>query len=88
MGEMRHTTTAKILGLYVYPVKSGRAIFRPRVRVEESGLEWFVTQRTHPRLALVTPAIGEEHLVLEQTGLPPLEVPLAPMGEAVQATRG
>jgi len=79
--------------LYVYPVKSARALPRARARVGASGLEWdrhwmvvnaggtFLSQRTHPRLALLTPEIREEQLVLEAPGLPALTLPLEPAGE-------
>lgn len=88
-------STATIQALYVYPVKSGHAIPRSRVRVETTGLEWdrqwmvvddqgiFLSQRTRRRLALVTPEIRDEHLVLGFPGLPPLHVALAPGGDEV-----
>jgi uncharacterized protein YcbX len=43
----------------------------------------FLTQRTHPRLARVVPDVGEEHLLLEAQGLPPLKIPLASGGDPV-----
>lgn len=38
----------------------------------------FVTQRTHPRLALIEPCLAEDRLVLTAPGRSPLAVPLAP----------
>jgi uncharacterized protein YcbX len=94
MYERRKDMTS-IQALYVYPVKSARAIARSSVLVTASGFQWdrhwmvvdaqgrFLTQRTHPRLARVVPDIREDHLLLEAPGLPPLRTPLAPLGEPV-----
>jgi uncharacterized protein YcbX len=38
----------------------------------------FVTQRTHPRLALIEPGLVADALMLTAPGQPPLAVPLAP----------
>jgi uncharacterized protein YcbX len=77
-------------------MKSARAIGRSCARVGPAGLEWdrhwmgvdargtFLTQRTHPRLALIEPEIRAEHLVLNACGEPPLPVPLAPAGEPIE----
>jgi hypothetical protein len=39
-----------------------------------------ISQRTHPRLALVRPAIGDGTLRIETAGMSALELPLAPPG--------
>lgn len=42
--------------------------------VDDDGM--FITQRTLPRMALITPRIGEEHLEIEAPDMEPLLVPL------------
>jgi uncharacterized protein len=81
--------------LFVYPVKSARGIARSTVRLTATGFEWdrqwmavdalgtFVSQRTHPKLAQVEPAIERDSLTLTSRDLKPLQLPLAPTGEAV-----
>jgi hypothetical protein len=76
-------------GLFVYPVKSCRGTALERAVLTRAGLqhdrEWmvvtpagrFLTQRDTPRLALVTPAIADDRLVLTAAGMPELTVPLA-----------
>jgi uncharacterized protein YcbX len=75
--------------LIVYPIKSCAGIPFSSARLLESGLEYdrnwmlvdpagrFVTQRTHPRLALVRVGIGASELVIEAPGMDPLHTPLA-----------
>ncbi len=65
----------RVASLYVYPLKSAGGITVREARVDTSGLEhdrrWlivdrqrrFVTQRTHPRLALLRTALGKRALV-------------------------
>lgn len=81
--------------LNIYPLKSGRGIPLRSVRLAASGFEWdrhwmavdasgeFVTQRTHPRLARIEPAIDASTLTLRAQGLSPLQLPLAPGGDPV-----
>jgi len=83
--------------LFVYPVKSARAIAKSSVRLASTGFEWdrhwmaaspagvFMSQRTQPRLALVEPEIGESALTLRAPGQEPLVVPLQPNGETKPA---
>ena len=73
-------TTATITQLFVYPLKSTRALAASRVRLTAIGLEWdrqwmmvdgdgtFLSQRTHPQLACVVPTIGSDALQLEAPG--------------------
>jgi uncharacterized protein YcbX len=79
--------------LNLYPVKSCAGIGLDEATITAAGLasgrvhdrEWmvvdlqggFLTQRTHPRMALVLPQIGTASLVLHAPGMRPLEVPLA-----------
>jgi uncharacterized protein YcbX len=79
--------------LNIYPVKSCAGIGLDEATVTAAGLafrqvhdrEWmavdlqggFLSQRSHPRMALVAPQIGSDVLVLRSPGMPPLELPLA-----------
>lgn len=83
-----------IAQLFIYPVKGCRGIALPSARVTERGLEhdreWmvvdaagrFVTQRTEPRLALITTAITATSLELAAPGADPLQIPLDHAGVA------
>lgn len=89
------TTIATVTGLFVYPVKSSRAIPKSRVRVTSTGLEWdrqwmvidgkgtFLSQRTHPQLALIVPEVAPNALVLTAPRLPALHLPLSTTGERI-----
>ena len=89
------STVATVTGLFFYPVKSTRGIAPLRARVVATGFEWdrqwmvidgngsFLSQRTHPQLAQIVPAIGKHALVLEAAGRAPLSVPLAQAAEPV-----
>ncbi|HJR17282.1 MAG TPA: MOSC N-terminal beta barrel domain-containing protein [Gemmatimonadales bacterium] len=82
--------TIRLTGLNIYPIKSARGIplnqsvvddfgllyDRRWMVVDESGL--FLSQRSHPRLALVVPTIGQGALEVNAPGMPPLKVPLQP----------
>ncbi len=77
---------ATLTGLYVYPLKSARGIALERATIDERGIEhdrrWmvvdgrgvFVSQRTHPRLALVGTALEGDALRLSAPGLPNVTV--------------
>ena len=79
-------------GIYRFPVKSlggasldravldGRGIGYDRhwMVVDPSGR--FLTQRDHPRMALVTTRLDAERLTLDAPGMPSLAVPLDPAG--------
>jgi uncharacterized protein len=85
-GEARSMTSVQ--ELYIYPVKSCRGIAQKTVRLMPTGFEWdrqwmvvdatdtFITQRTHPKLAIVEPALHPDALVLNATGASALRVPL------------
>lgn len=78
--------------LYVYPVKGAGGIAPAAWEVDSFGLvhdrRWMVvnaegtavTQRTHPRLALLRPTLTGDALRLGPPGEPALELPLAPEG--------
>jgi hypothetical protein len=79
---------ARIAGLACYPVKGCRGVQLDSARVVATGLEWdrqwmivnddgrFISQRTHPRLAVIVPAVTAEALTLDAPGQQPLSVPL------------
>ena len=87
--------SATIAGLFVYPLKSGRALSCARVRVSTTGFEWdrqwmlinahgvFLSQRTHPQLARVVPQLDADadELWLDAPGLPRLRLPRVSSGE-------
>ena len=84
----------RLSGLWVYPIKSAGGVALEASPVEERGLRYdrrwmvvdgdgrFVSQREHPRMALIWVRIEPDHLAVEAPGMPPLEVPLrAPEGQ-------
>jgi uncharacterized protein YcbX len=87
----------RLTSLHVYPIKSAAGLAPREWEVDAFGLRhdrrWMVvdsggrmlSQRTHPRLALVRPALGDDVLRVEAPGMPALELPLRP-GGSVAAT--
>jgi uncharacterized protein YcbX len=79
-----------VRSLHVYPVKSCRGLSLTRAVVGDRGLEEdrrfmvvdaegrFLTQRTLPRMSLVSVAVATGALRLSAPGMPALEVPLRP----------
>jgi uncharacterized protein YcbX len=88
-------STLRLTALHVYPIKSAAGLAPAEWPVDERGLEhdrrWMVvdthgdmlSQRSHPRLALVRPAIGDGTLRVEAPGMPALELPLRPAGGVI-----
>lgn len=84
---------ANVADLFVYPLKSARAIACSQVRVRPTGFEWdrrwmlvnaqgvFLSQRTHPQLACIVPQIEGEDLVLRAPDVPSLRLPRTYTGE-------
>ncbi|MGH2709549.1 MAG: MOSC N-terminal beta barrel domain-containing protein, partial [Actinomycetota bacterium] len=80
----------RLTRLNVYPIKSAGAISADDWEVDDFGLRydrrWMVvdqagallTQRTHPRLALVRPAVRDTGLGVDAPGMDPLELSLQP----------
>lgn len=78
--------------LHIYPIKSCAGIALQEATVTAAGLmtqhvydrEWmvvdengdFLTQRHHPRMALITPRIKSDTLELRAPGMLPIEIPL------------
>lgn len=79
-----------VSGLFVYPIKGARGIEVNRARVTPLGFEHdrrfllvdprgnFVTQREHPKLALVHTAITADTLTVQAPNQEPLALPLRP----------
>lgn len=82
----------KLAELHVYPLKGARGISLERADVLLGGLRHdrrfllldakgaFLTQRTHPTLALITTAIEDDALVLGAPRVGSVRLPLAPHG--------
>jgi uncharacterized protein len=79
---------ARIARLFVYPVKSCAGVEVQQILLTDTGPEFdrawmvvdalgaFVTQREHPRLALVCPQLTPDELVLSTSGMPDLHIAL------------
>ncbi|HEV2091982.1 MAG TPA: MOSC N-terminal beta barrel domain-containing protein [Rubrobacter sp.] len=75
-------------GVYVYPIKSCGGISLQSAELGATGLlgdrRWmlvdegggFLSQRQHPRMALISPSLAPDRLVVRAPGMPDLEVPL------------
>jgi len=82
--------TLGLSGLVVYPIKAAKGIAVADWEVDQFGLRYdrrwmvvnpsgqFLSQRTHPRLALIVPSIEGELLRVTAPGMPPLEMALHP----------
>jgi uncharacterized protein YcbX len=80
----------RLSGLTIYPIKSARGIPLEGSEVDQFGLRYdrrwmvvnpsgeFLSQRTHPRLALIVPQIDGDTLRITAPEMPPLELPLRP----------
>ncbi|MGB7195270.1 MAG: MOSC N-terminal beta barrel domain-containing protein [Collimonas pratensis] len=84
-----------IATLTLYPVKSCAGITLQAATMSAAGLsheqvhdrEWmvidsagqFLSQRSHPRMALVVPALQAGVMILQAPGMAPLEIPTAPL---------
>jgi MOSC domain-containing protein len=87
----------RLTGINLYPIKAARGIPLQESEVDELGLRFdrrwmvvdegggFISQRSHPRLALVVPSIRDGALCVDAPGMGTLETPLRP-SEAVATT--
>ena len=85
---MRDAENVTLSGLYVYPIKSCAGIPLDGAGLNATGLandrRWmlvdgtgeFMSQRAHPRMALVSTQLSNEHLTASAPGMPDLRVPL------------
>ena len=82
--------TLRLTALNIYPIKSTRGIALGESEVDEFGLRYdrrwmvvdesgvFLSQRSHPRLALVIPSLSDGTLCVDAPGMTTLEAPLHP----------
>ena len=82
--------TLRLTGINIYPIKSCRGIALSEWEIDAFGLRYdrrwmvvddtgtFITQRTHPRMALVAVKVGDGVLHIDAPGMPTLETPLRP----------
>ncbi len=92
MVEQHRAPPLRLTALHVYPIKSAGGLSPAEWEVDGFGLRhdrrWMVvdgkggmlSQRSHPRLALVRPSLGDDTLRVEAAGMPTLELPLRPSG--------
>lgn len=85
---MRAAGNVVLSGLYVYPIKSCAGISLKSAELSATGLRhdrrWmlvdrtgeFMSQRAHPRMALISTRLSGECLVAGAPGMPDLEIPL------------
>jgi uncharacterized protein YcbX len=86
------TAAPRITSLFYYPVKSCRGIALDAATLDRRGIvddrrlmiidEWgrFVSQRSHPRLALVDVRLDQDNLTLGAPGLQALSIPVVRSG--------
>ncbi len=91
-------TTSTLTRLFYYPVKSTQGIETRAAPVSAAGLEhdrrWmvvdsenrFLTQRTHPHMARIVPAVRGGELTLTAPGLPELHVAASQGGAGITVT--
>lgn len=82
--------TLHLTGLNIYPIKSARGIALDESEVDGFGLRYdrrwmvvdesgvFLSQRTHPRMALIVPSISDGMLRLNAPVMSPMATPLNP----------
>jgi uncharacterized protein len=82
-------------GLYVYPIKSCAGISLRRADLSAAGLRhdrrWmlvdeageFMSQRAHPRMALISVRFAPEGMILSAPDMDELEIPLCPQAESL-----
>lgn len=92
MTDATFDVQGQIAQLWIYPVKSCAGIAVPHAVLTRHGLQWdrhwmvvdpqgeFLTQRSHPRMALIQPEISTEFLLLHFPGQEPLQIPLQASG--------
>ncbi len=85
---MRDAENVTLSGLYVYPIKSCAGIMLDSAELSVTGLRndrrWmlvdeageFMSQRVHPRMALISTYLSDEQLTVSAPGMPDLLIPL------------
>lgn len=97
MTDTAYDVQGRIAELWIYPVKSCAGIAVPKAALSRHGLQWdrhwmvvdangdFLTQRSHPRMALIRPEITDEYLLLHFPGMDSLQIPLLVQGSKCRA---
>lgn len=97
MTDSLYDVQGQIAELWIYPVKSCAGIAVQQTRLSRHGLQWdrhwmvvdargdFLTQRSHPRMALIRPEITDDSLLLHLPGQDSLQIPLLAQGEQCRA---
>jgi uncharacterized protein len=87
--------TLHLTGINIYPIKSARGISLLEWETDAFGLRYdrrwmvvddtgtFITQRNHPRMALVDVRVGNGVLQIDAPGMPTLVTPLQPAAAVV-----
>jgi uncharacterized protein len=87
-------STVTLSGLYVYPIKSCAGISLQSADLSATGLRhdrrWmlvddtgeFMSQRAHPRMALISIRIAPERMIVSAPDMGELEIPLYPQAES------
>jgi MOSC domain-containing protein len=81
----------QLTAIHVYPIKSAAGIAASQWELDQFGLQYdrrwmvvnpaghLITQRTHPRLALVRPSLADHRLLVEAPGQSVLQLSLTPL---------
>ena len=87
--------TLRLTGINIYPIKACRGIALSEWDTDAFGLRYdrrwmvvdetgtFITQRTHPRMALIAVKVGDDVLQIDAPSMPTLETPLNPSAAVV-----
>ncbi len=80
--------TVRLTGISIYPIKSCGGIDLDEALLTHHGFEWdrewmlvdphgqFLTQRSHPRMALIATELCPKFLTVRAPGMPALQIPL------------
>jgi uncharacterized protein YcbX len=99
MTDTAYDVQGRIAELWIYPVKSCAGIAVPKAALapwpamgqalDGGRCQWrFLTQRSHPRMALIRPEITDEYLLLHFPGMDSLQIPLLVQGSKCRARSG
>jgi uncharacterized protein len=89
--DLPHRVSLRLSGLTVYPIKSARGIELDQAELDDFGLHYdrrwmvvdaagdFISQRSHPRMALVVPSLDDRKLRVDAPGMSTLELPIDPI---------
>src|SRR5829696_9264031 len=98
-GTLHDAENVALSGLYIYPLKSCAGISLDSAELSATGLRYdrrwmlvdetggFMSQRAHPRMALISTHLSDEQLTVSAPGMPDLEVPLRQGNESLLDVR-